>query len=263
MNGKIFSLEGYDLDTFYRRSHRYLREIIDWDTISKNVGEKNIVAFPVTDSLELFSHLALDQRYELYCYVTREYHGLWGRVAAVPKENHQKLVEKIGLFGYTELALPDSAVPPMEALYHDGTPEGYFESVLCAQLFHAMPYVRFERQHHDHIWTEPPADLSVRWNVHIRLPDWTPKVFCEDGHYTMIACKFESENGFGSSNGRSRIKLSEYSFWNKLSFLHGIEKMKRVGKDIYLSRIDDDARYGEGRCCCVAKEVSILIAEER
>ena len=262
MKEKIFSLEGYDLDNFYRRSHQYLRETIDWDAISKNVGENGIEAFPVAGSLELFSHLTLDERYELYCYVAREYHGLWGRVAAVPKGDQQDLVVKPGIFGYTELTLPDSAVPPMEALYHDGTPEVYFESVLCTQLFRAVPYVGFERQNHDNIWTAPPGDLSEQWNVHIHLPDWTPKVFWEDGHCTMIACKFEYENGIGSSNGRSRIKLSEYSFWSKLSFLHGIEPMKRVGKDIYPSRIEDDGRYGEGRCCCVAKEVSILVAEE-
>lgn len=262
MKEKVFSLENYDLDNYYNRSHHYMKKSIDWDAIDSAISEKKVTAFPVIDSLNLFSHLTLDKQYELWCYVTKEYHGIWGRVAAVPTESDQELAVKTDLFGYPGLTLPNSAVPPMEALYHDGTAEGYFESVLCTQLFRAIPYVTYERDCYDHIRTEPPTDLAEQWNLHINLPDWTPKVFLKDKYCTVVACKYEHENGIGGSSGKSRIKLSEYSFWNKLSFHHCLMHMKKSGNNIYPSHIDNDDRYSDGRHCCVAKEMSILIAEQ-
>ena len=67
------------------------------------------------------------------------------------------------LFHGQHFELPETAAPPMEAIYNDGSHEGYLESLLCELFLSAIPYTRFEKDHWHIIMTQPPADLEQKW----------------------------------------------------------------------------------------------------
>jgi len=262
----MIDLSDYPLARCNEACSRYMGHV-DWDRISEEAHTNHAAYFDVSDSLPLFSHLELDEEYALYCYVTHEYHGLWGRVAAVKKcEPLEPIVldgGRNGFFQGPEFELPDSSVPPMEAIYHDGTPHGYFEALLADMFFHALPYVRFEQEHWDNCITRPPKRFDLDWDIFEKLTDWKPYM-CTDryGGVTVSMCWHHFENGFGSSDGCDTVRRSQHHFERSLGFHNFIERRKSMS-NMYKSHIDDDKRYRDGRHCCVARERSITIATQK
>lgn len=255
-------LDTYPLAAHYTACRRYLREHMDWSDISRRIGQESVIALDVSDALSCFSHLVLDEHYKLLCYLAREYHGIWGRVAAVRDSVPRDPVIReedawlSTLFCGQHFELPEAAAPPMEAIYHDGSPEGYLEAVLCESFLAALPYQQYEQDNWHIVETAPPADLDERWDVRLRLPDWRPRTVGN----TLLLCRRVVENGLGSSSGRDRIYLTQYSFQPSLAMYHHVRPRDR--HSVYRGQIDDDKRYGERRRCCVAASSAILLAEE-
>lgn len=152
MPNPYYSLEQYSLEEHYAACRNFLEKWMDWTAISKGIEQNGVIKFDISDVISLFPHLELDENYKLICYLAREHHGIWGRIAALkyddptdhimPSDN-QKLS---GLFHGPLFELPDCAAPPMEAIYNDGTHEGYYEAVLCELFLKAIPYTHFERK---------------------------------------------------------------------------------------------------------------------
>ena len=241
---------------------------MDWNRILEEAHTNHASYFDVSDSLSLFRHLELDKAYILYCYVTHEYHGLWGRVAAVKKNKPlEPIVQDGGRYGFfcgPKLELPDSSVPPMEAIYHDGTPHGYFEALLADMFFHALPYARFEQEFWDNCITSPPNRFDFDWDIYEKLTDWRPYMYTDCyGGVTVSMCWRHFENGFGSSDGCDTIRRSQHHFWNELLLLRFLEGQEDASRDMYKSHIDNNKRYRDGRRCCVARERSIIIARQK
>lgn len=267
MSDFCYFLDHYPLKECYATCGEYLRHHIDWDAKSKEIREKGAIYFDVSDVISLFPHLDLDENYQLICYLSSEYHGLWGRVAAIevgadktpvfnPKD---EWLSK--LFHGKHFELPENAAPPMEAIYNDGSPEGYFEAILCKHFLAAIPYARYEKECWDFILAEPPIDLNKAWDLRVDIPDWRPRAIANSRPNTIIAFHVEIENGLGSSSGRDRIYLTEYYFQEKLGFYHSFAA--KNDRSMYHGQIDNDKRYTEKRHCCVSSESSVLIAQEK
>lgn len=105
-------LDDYPIHSSDEACSRYMAAI-DWRLVSQEIETNGVSYFDVSDTLPLFPHLTLDDDYILFCYVTREYHGLWGRVAALQKDTPSPPVnvQPKGPLG-PSFELPDAAVPP-------------------------------------------------------------------------------------------------------------------------------------------------------
>ena len=258
---EISYLNDYPLEEYYLLCDQYLKSHIDWDEISKGITQNGVSYVVISDVMRLFPHLELDENYDLFCYLGSEYHGIWGRIAAIkhgdkfePEFNAETETYSF-LFMGKDFKLPECAVPPMEAIYHDGADEGYFEAVLCSLLFDAIPYLHFQNCNLEVIMDNPPSDLYERWNNVVNIEDWTPRRV----NRSIIAFKRCIEDGLGSSNGKDRIYLTQFIFERNLGFYHAFATKKH---SMYRSQIDDDKRYNKHRHCCVFKESSIFVAEE-
>lgn len=260
-------LTDYPLDVCNSACRQYMNHV-DWDWAYQEAHTNHVAYFDVSDAMSIFSHLELDEEYALFCYLSHEYHGLWGRVAAVKKsetvkpQNVDPTGKLGGLFG-PSFELPDSAAPPMEAIYNDGTPHGYFEALLAKEFFSALPYECFEQIHWDKCIVRYPERFFADWNIYERIPDWRPRMITTRHNYVIISmCWRHFENGIGASDGCDTIRLSQHHFNEGLKWHHFAEGQAKR-HTMYKAQIDDDKRYGEGRRCCVASERSITIAEQK
>ena len=259
-------LDHYPMEKHYDDCRVYLHQRMDWRAMAEEIAEKGVIFFDISDVISLFPHLELDESYKLICYLSSEYHGIWGRVAAIRSgvdqtpviDPEDKLLSKA--FSGTYFKLPEAAAPPMEAVYNDGTAEGYFEAVLCSLFLSCVPYTAYERKHWDRIMTAPPANIDKSWKTYITIPDWRPRAIIGERPDAILAFRWEIENGFGSSSGCDRIFLTKYSFHEDLKFYHAFSDRKR--DSMYQGQIDDDERYTDKRRCCVFSVSSILVTEE-
>ena len=215
----------------------------------------------VSDSIKIFSHLELDEDYALYCYISHEYHGLWGRVAAIKKTESTEPIIKADdplrmMIGPT-FELPDSSVHPMEAIYHDGTPYGYFEALLAAEFYGALPYVRFEQDNWDRCIMDQPDRFYAEWIIHEHLPDWRPQLIKNRfGDVKIMMCWLHPENGIGSSNGCDVIRRSHHEFYPNAGW-------NSHRKDVYKSHVDREKQRDDQHRCCLASQHSITIAIQK
>lgn len=255
-------LDSYPIEDRNDACFRYM-DSFDWRGISEKVKRDGVIHFEVSDALSLFPHLELDERYALYCYVSRQYHGLWGRVAAVKEDTSPAPIniQKDSPLG-PSFELPAAALPPMEVLYNDGSPTGYFEALLAMKLLSALPYTCFEQQRWDECIFFPPAHYKSKWEQYIDLPDWRPRLVQDHREgVSLYACWRHYENGLGSSDGRDQIYLVQHFFYSDLKLYHFFEPKDTL--TMYKSRLDEDSRYGEARHCCVASSHEILLTRER
>lgn len=256
-----YNLNQYPLEDHYRVCRQYIRQSIDWSEISNMIRKKGTVSIDVSNTISLFSHLELDTDYSLICYMTSEYHGIRGRVAAIKKgeawekKRGESKTAIHSLFG-NELDVPEYAAPPMEAIYNDGTAEGYFEAVLCSLFLKAIPYTRFEQDLWHIIEHSLPENYDDAWDSRVALADWNPR---RSGR-TLTALRRVIENGIGASDGKDRIYLTEYTFQNSIN-----EHLlwTRGRHTLYPSHILDDTRYNETRRCCVFTQSSVLVAVQK
>ncbi len=266
MAKQILFLDRYPLKQCYDKCHHFINKQIDWYKVGRKIEQDKVTSFSVDTCMAFFPHLQLDDDYSLICYVTTEYHGIWGRVAAIPKTQLDNIVletEK-GIFGGVELKLPQVAAPPMEAIFCDGTPDGFLEALLLKQLLNAIPYVRYEKKNYNHFITSRPSEYALRWNEFVDIPDWRPRIMISDmNHVELIAFTHVTENGLGSSSGKDRIYISKYQFHRNLSMILMLESMGSKRSRMYHAHIDNRERYCAGKHCCVTDNSRILIAEEK
>jgi len=263
---RIVYLGDYPLKERMRMSRNYVYSEIDWETIRRTVYSGAMAVFDVSDAVEMFPHLELDADYDLICYVSKEYHGMHGRVAAIkkgdssaPVKREESLLDReFGAFD-----LPESAVFPIEAMYNDGTSEGYLEAVLFQQMIRVLPYAHYQREMWDEIVSEYPEGFPTDWVVYADIGEWTPRaIWDDDENCSIMVCRMEIENGLGASDGRNRIYLTSYSFETELTFYY-LQKRMKGKKDEYKGRMENDSRYSEKRRCCVHSQSSVLIAKVR
>ncbi|MGI6029152.1 MAG: hypothetical protein ACOX81_07060 [Candidatus Heteroscillospira sp.] len=263
---KVVNLKNYPIEEINSVCFQYLYQF-NWDVISDTICKEKVAFFDVTDALEPFQHLSLDDNYRLYCYVTQEYHGLWGRVAAVRQGASLEPILKGGVFGDTQFEIPDGGVYPSEAIYNDGSPEGYLDAALALEFLSAIPYATFERKNWDNCISGKPKKLDTDWLTIVDLPDWSPRlVYNGKNTPVLYACWRRPENGSGSSDGLDKIYLRTHSFYRGTKEYYRFQYLRQRStaqpRSMYRTMLDDDSRYSKTKHCCVSSETSILIAEQ-
>lgn len=166
MDTTCYFFTQHPLQHHYHVCRQYLNHI-NWDQKAEEISQKGAAWFDVSDILNLFPHLELDENYQLICYLASEYHGIWGRIAAVHRDNSKTpTIDSENLWAKLchgiDFDLPEEAAPPMEAIYHDGTPEGYFEALLCELFLFALPYTGMNEK--IGISSKQPLPTSFRRN---------------------------------------------------------------------------------------------------
>ena len=262
MKNQFNRIEYYPLEETYILCERYLNSRIDWDYSRAEIKKTGVAHFDISDVITLFPHLELDENYKLICYLGREYHGIYGRITAILNGDDiepvfdEETERTSKLFHGKNFKLPAGANPPMEALYHDGTDDGLLEAILCSLFLQAIPYTHFQYRNRNFIMDNPPPDMPNRWENYVDINDWMPRRV----NNSVIVLRRAVEDGFGASDGRDRIYLSQFNFERNLGMYHAVRADNR--HSMYRSQIDDDKRYNDQRHCCVFTESSVLVARE-
>lgn len=259
-------IDDYPLEEHYASCGEFLYDVLDWDLISKRTRAEGVIHFDISNVMDLFPHLELDENYKLICYLSREYHGIWGRIAAIKNgDSYEPVIDPDDrwskLFHGKHFELPKCAAPPMEAIYNDGTPHGYFEALLAEEFIGAIPYTRFESEHWDKCILRYPEGFPSDWNIYENISDLRPHIMISHhGYVTVSVCWQHFENGFGASDGCDVIRLAQHEFYPNLSWYYF---GGRTSKSMYKGRIKDDSRYREGRLCSLSTERKITIAVQK
>ena len=266
MNDICYYLDEYPLGLHYSTCESFLHTTLNWDEISKKISEEGVIHFDVSDVISLFPHLELDENYRLICFLSREYHGIWGRIAAIKKgDSCEPVIDPddkwAQLFKGHSFSLPEGAAPPMEAIYNDGTPYGYFETLLAEEFIGAIPYTCFEQKNWDFCIMDYPERFPEDWNVYERVTDLRPHMITTPHGVIISMYWHHPENGIGSSSGCDDIRLAQHEFWT-LSWYHAAASLSKK-QTMYKAQIKDYQRYREGRHCCVSKERAITIAVQK
>ena len=262
-------IDDYPLKVHYTSCESFLSDALNWKRISKRISDEGVIYFDISHVMDLFPHLELDENYKLFCYLTREYHGIWGRIAAIKNGDSYEPVNDPNkewlskLFHGPQFDLPASAVPPLEAIYNDGSPHGYFEALLAGEFIRAIPYTHFEQEHWDRCILQYPKTFHTDWSIYERISDLRPHITTtRHGSVIVSVCWQHFENGVGSSDGCDVIRLAQHEFEQDLKWYHIAASMSNR-QTMYKAQIDDDSRYQKGRHCCVSTEHAITVAVQK
>lgn len=254
------ALSQYPLDKHYENCRQYLYHSMNWDEIRISIREKGTIGVDVTDTILLFSRLELDSNYRLICYMTSEYHGIYGSVLAVKKcdDWRPKCHTDKDCNQMNRLHIPECAVPAMEAIYNDGSGEGYLEAVLYALFLRALPYTCFEQNRWPLILNTIPDHFEETWDYYVLVADWNPRY----SNRTVTVMERKIENGIGASNGKDRIYLTQFQFCSSVND-YLLANVIKTQKPINSNHITDGNRYSKIKRCCVFIQSSVLVAEEK
>lgn len=241
------------LDSFkLREAYHHLKQYgVGWQDIS--------------DVVNLFPHLSLDENYSLFCYISSEYHGTYGKVAAVPTNNTSEplLTAEENRFGYRDIVLPEKAASPMEALYADGSPESYLEALYVNKFFSLIP--RPYDKYQPYCLYSPASVLSNAWNHFISIEDWRPRLIqkANNSAPTLYSLWLYESPILGTlSYYASYISLVENNFYDHIDPLYSFINSRKINPP-YPTCITERKRYKSGLHCCVSGEKGITIAKEK
>lgn len=255
-----------DLIRYYNTiSNDYLHPLSLDLTEAKQRLEKHRIGWMCVDSIvDLFPHLALAEDHHLFLYISKEYHGLYGHIAAIPKDMPPEplLTADIHRYDYRNIILPDNAAPPIQALYADGTPESYLETLYLKKILSKLPRT-FDKYHARCLYT-PPKELHTKWTVYADIADWRPRLIYSNDNSTpmLVSIWIDERPNFGAAAGvPGSIELCQHSFLSNPG-LHYVLKSRNGQLKPYKTFINPSNRYKDGRCCCDAYYRSITIAED-
>ena len=157
----------------------------------------------------------------------------------------------------------------MEAIYNDGTPEGYLEAILFSQFFYALTNNTHGYYCSEYIIDAPPSDFNEFYTATVSISDWRPR-FAEN---RVIVFKEISEHTPNFGRGDDYISLTEYTFCDNLEqyryydtldlYRFGLGSLIKDLKPRYSTTIKDDSRYNDKRRCCMFHASSTRVAEEK
>ena len=227
-----------------------------YKTVSQQVKKREWpVSVLVPDLTELFPHLYLDEDYELFGYYAREYHGLFGEIAAVKKGNdHTASVED---FSIPIIDLPKEAVDPMEVIYCDGTGEGYFEAILLKSLISGLERLREYSPYGRELVSFQGMDLS-RWETIAEVSDWSIRFELSKKSCSMYLFEIDTVS-FENAGQPRRVYLRRCGFSDDLDFIRAVDPRKHQK---YSNQLAGRGRYSEQKHCCVFSDTVLMIAQE-
>lgn len=263
MHNAYHALDDYPLSEHYAACENYRQNVLRWESFSQRLSQKSVIFFDVSDALALFPHLELDAKYRLICYLSREYHGIWGRIVAIKRGNRRKPIvtpRSITDPLDADFELPDGATRPMLAIYHDGSPHGHLEALLSEKFLHAIPYTHFATDQWERCICQYPKDFQTNWTIYETLPDPRPHITTTpSGGMILSLCWYHSKGGPGASDGCDTIRLSQHTFFENLTryLIHQSSK-----PTLHNPHISAANHYRPGRHRVLSTEQSILIATQ-
>lgn len=169
MAQSCYFLDSYPLYEHYHACWEFLDNEVDW-----SFHGKDATWFDISHVMRLFPHLTLDENYRLMCYLTSGFHGITGTIRAlrkgIPSEPTVESIfsdPRVDFFLGKELTPPKESAKPMEAIYNDGTPEGYFEALLCSEFLRTLPGTESLFHNWTPILNQPPADYPSAWDTYL------------------------------------------------------------------------------------------------
>ena len=258
-------IDDYPLKERYHACDNF-KNNIDWKQVSTAIQNDGLAWLDVTSAIEVFPNLAMDESYRLFCCIAKEYHGYWGRVAALHKDDHELPKPEESVLSGSSFTLPANAAPPMQAIYRAGHAHGYLDAILCHQLLNDIPYAGNVLSQREEIITKAPVDFQDRWDVFLQIDDWRTRLLpnatgiAQMAYTKLLSFHRVFENHLESSNGLEKIYLDEYCFYSSPGFY----RMSRRNDDsMYRGFINGSGRYSLDRRCCVFEIRSIAIARQR
>ena len=224
--------------------------------VSQQAKEKKWpISISVPNLTELFPHLFLDEDYDLFGYYAMEYHGLFGKIAAVKKcDDHTASVED---FLIPIIHLPQEDVDTMEVVYCDGTGEGYFEAILLKKLIRGLEHFRWNSPHGREMISFQGMDLS-QWETIAEVSDWSIRFELGKKNCSMYLFEIDTVSFENLSQPR-RVYLRRCSFSDDLDLIRAFERRK---KKEYPNQLESRGRYSAQKHCCVFTDTAIMIAQE-
>lgn len=217
--------------------------------------EKWPVSISMPDLTGLFPHLHMDENYDLFGYYVREYHGLFGKIAALNKiDDHTATVEN---YLIPIIHLPKEAVDPMEIIYCDGTGEGYFEAILLKNLIRGLEHFRGNSPNGREIISFQGMDLS-QWETIAEVSDWSIRFELGKRSCSMYLFEIDAVTIEDFGNPR-KVYLRRCSFNDDLDFIQAFERRNRQD---YPNRLESRGRYSTQKHCCVFSDTALMIAQE-
>ncbi|MBQ8143262.1 MAG: hypothetical protein IJ042_00530 [Butyricicoccus sp.] len=263
---RITDLSSYPLKRMQDRMWDHMNEGFDWKSIYAKVTLEKPAYVDVSGVVRLFPHLQLDENYALYCYLAREFHGIRGTIAAVPKDadpapTYKPVLEAAKTLG-VKVEPPECPIPPLEAMYRDGSTAGCLETILLRNLLCEIPFRSFAYTHQVDCLTVSPDRFSEEWDIILDIPDWSPRAVIDEEITSILVFEREYELGLEASDGRDRICLRKYTFRDRPASEN--ERMFNehiLGLKTYVPK--NPERYTDERRYCICETKSILIAQEK
>lgn len=259
MSKITYYLDQYPFDKIADKCKNYISSF-DWDKIYDDIDEEKVVHFDVSDCVDIFEHLQLDDAYQLLCYVSREYHGMLGRTVALKKGRSQTAKHKGVSLGFN-VELPPMAASPLEVIYNDGTAEGYLETVLFSDFVYDIPNSHFQHQREMPVIASVPDDILSKWDIFVNVSDLRPKIFLEKDNASLYIFRRKYASIFAPTDSRDEIILSQYNF-DKYGFAHHLKKHKTDNFKEYPSN-DLRKNYSETKRCSLFAGVMVMIAKQK
>ena len=257
-------IDDYPLKERYQACDDYKKHV-DWKQVSAAIKNDGIAWFDVSSAVEVFPNLVLDENYRLFCCIAKEYHGYWGRVAAMHKDDQELPKPEESILYGTSFILPAKAAPPMQAIYRADHAHGYIDAILCQQMLNNIPYAGNVLSQREEIVTKAPTGFQDGWDVFLKIDDWRTRLFPNaSGIAQMAYTKLLSfhrvfENHLESSDGLDKVYLDEYCFYSSPGFY----RMSHRNEDSMYRGFISASRCSSDWHCCLFEGRSIEIARQR
>ncbi len=259
MNKSIYYLTDYPFEEMGRKCREYTANM-DWEYIYQTIRCDGYACVDIRDCVDLFSHLEIDEEHALLCYVSKEYHGLYGTVAAIKGDEYAGAYIDPAFVGrFFSMKLPEKAVNPMEIVYNDGTPEGYMEAVLFSEFITNLPRsARMQRRRK--VIASYPDDIMYRWDVYVSVLDLHPKIIFQGDKKSVYIFYREFAGVVLPTDSRDEIILAKYNF-DKYGHIYRFDMASKKG--IFKTHAQVKGKYSENRNCSLFASTEICIVKQK
>ena len=139
--------------------------------------DERIICYNISDSLEIFPHLHLDNAFRLLLYVSMGNDGAFCTICALQMGNDPDPMNITPVGTPIRWTHPAQGVNPLEVVYRDGTPESFMEGVMFRDFLQNMTEsVGLGTRVNEILTSAPPEFRKFKSGFDISVKDWTPRI---------------------------------------------------------------------------------------
>ena len=231
----------YDLKDLETRLDPIYFKLANKVQISAHADKHHSGKVDITEILQPFTHITLDEKYRIVAYSSYEIHGTFGKAVAIEKDKEIPDVYLQTANCMFQRIIPDVCYPVEEVIFCDGTPEGFFEVVALFEVIEKLFY-----DHNKKYYFNLKA-INKKRELLFKPKKYSPQYYKDyDGTSKLLLLEEYSYDG--------SIFLSEYSFANKNFYFWQEDKQ--------FSHIEfEKGRFSENKCCCYFSNNKICICD--